>query len=140
MSELVLCPKLKSCKSDFLFGAHHHMADAAFASRGLCSVCDLMFSVTAALLVRKHGPVNCRCAASNMLPKLPEQPLATPHSHAMTDPAGEKPMSDPHAVVQDSSQHYLLPSKCSVQMLKWIPSGSRGHAGKACLNPQYCGE
>ena len=48
-----------------LFGAHYHMADAAFASRGLCSVCDFMFSVTAAGLVLKHGPVNFRCACSS---------------------------------------------------------------------------
>ena len=50
-----------------------------------------MFSVTAAGLVCKHGPVNCRCAGSNKLPKLLEQPLATPHSHATTDPAGKEP-------------------------------------------------
>ena len=99
------------------------MADAAFTSRGLFCVCDMMFSVNVAGLVRKHGPVNCRRTGSNKLPKLPEQPLATPYSHATTDPAGEEPMSEPHAISHNNTSYPLsVQSRCS--------NGFPGHAAE----------
>ena len=90
--------------------------------RGLCSVCNLSFKVTAGGLMWKHGPVNQRCAGSSKKPKLPGEPVLESH--------GPAPTISCHPSLQAQPQLPFQPIQPMVKMLKWIPRGSRKYAAE----------
>ena len=92
-----------------------------------CAVCCRLISVTAAGLIRQHGPLPSRCPGSHQQPgsgpsvsaPLSQQPHCPDGMHAASRP--------PHRLSTDSQQR-PLPPKCLVKILKRIPHASREQA------------
>ena len=92
------------------------------SSPSSCSVCHRQIAVTAAGLIRQHGPVSARCLGSR-------QPPATQalHSAARDLPTDS---DDDESVSTALPVGSCLPSRPSVKILKCIPKASRVSAGK----------
>ena len=94
-----------------------------------CAVCCRLISVTAAGLIRQHGPLRNRCPGSRQQPgpgsqsgvssSLSQQPHGAVGMHAASSSSSQIPTV---------TQHCPLPLKCSVKILKRIPRASREQA------------
>ena len=98
----------------------------------LCAVCRRPISLTAAGLVRLHGPVASRCPGSRCPPTLSQVPPRIPPSSSARSPGlqgvdSSQPSTQPPQPPLEAPPP--LPPRCSVKIIKRIPRASRGLAG-----------
>ena len=94
-------------------------------SSAACAVCRRIISLTAAGVVRLHGPVASRCPGSRRPPTTTEALLSSSSSRGLQgdDPGGQRPPQPP-------LEAFLpLPPRCEVRIIKRIPRASRAQAG-----------
>ena len=88
-----------------------------------CSVCFRPMTITAAGLVRQHGPLRARCPGSRQPPANPTQP-----PQAALSRTGRSPDATPTG--STAFQPACLPPGATVKILKRIPKASRLSAGR----------
>ena len=98
----------------------------------VCPVCCRTIAVTAAGLLRQHGPVSARCPGSRQPPAAPidvsSQPANSPPSYSAS--SGHEANSDDKAATPHTPYSLPLPPKALRIILKCLPKASRGLAGK----------
>ena len=90
-----------------------------------CAVCRRYISVTAAGLIRQHGPLRSRCPGSHQHPG-PDPGVSPPLSQQPLGPEGMRTAPLPYS--QTSSDTQQCPLKCLVKVLKQIPRLEREQA------------
>ena len=85
----------------------------------LCSVCRRPVSITAAGLVRVHGPVRSRCPGSRCAPLTPCSDTAPAPSRSWVG-AWNRPLENLFLGLTYSNAS-LLPSKEAMQLRFWVP-------------------
>ena len=88
-----------------------------------CSVCHRQIAVTAAVLIRQHGPVSARCQGSRQPPALSVQ---SDHLSSAATPILAEVRAPDSAALSSLS----LPPRPMVKILKCLPKASRESAGK----------
>ena len=90
-----------------------------------CAVCRRHISITAAGLIRQHGPLRNRCTGSHQQPGPGPgfSPLLSQQPHGP-----ERMRTAPLPSSQTSLDTQQCPMKCSVKILKRIPRSSREQA------------
>ena len=99
-------------------------------SNAACAVCRRIISLTAAGVIRLHGPVASRCPGSRRPPtttahRQPHEALLSSSSSRglQRDDPGRQPSQPPLEALLP------LPPRCEVRIIKRIPRASRAQAG-----------
>ena len=106
-------------------------SDADATSRGVCPSCLRSFSLTAAGLIRTHGPVDKRCPGS-CNPPVARTDCSSDANHTRprcTDDLVGLPLPSA-ARSDDESLQFPLTLVPPVRVLKWIPKASREQEGR----------
>ena len=98
----------------------------------VCSVCLRPMQVTAAGVIRVHGPIRSRCPGSHLPPRVSTSQASMPTSAGppSDSPSEDLPRPEPPISVL---HHPLLPSEfpvSSLKTLKHIPQAAREHAAR----------
>ena len=97
-----------------------------------CAVCGRLISVTAAGLIRQHGPLRSRCPGSHQQPgPSPGSRVSPSLSQQPHTPEGLRAASLPSSRISThatDTRQCPLPLKCSAKILKRIPRASREQA------------
>ena len=94
-----------------------------------CAVCCLLISVTAAGLIRQHGPLRNRCPGSRKQPGPGSQSgVLSSLSQQLHGAVGMHAASSLSSQIPTVTQRCPLPLKCLVKILKRIPRASREQA------------
>ena len=99
-------------------------SSSALPSSAACAVCRRTISVTAAGVVRVHGPVTLRCPGSRRLPTTTEALASSSVSRGLQH---DEPVTHPSQPLLDAS--FPLPPRCEFRVIKRIPRASRALAG-----------
>ena len=106
---------------------------AQVGSAPSCPVCRRTIAVTAAGLLRQHGPVSARCPGSRQPPAAPidvsSQP-ATDSPPSYSASSGHEANFDDEAATPHTPYSLPLPPKALGRILKCLPMASRDLAGK----------